>query len=171
MLITLIAAVARNGTIGKNNDLPWRLRDDMRFFVSTTRGHVVITGRKNFEAMGRPLPHRVNLVVSRNAHAHFEGCTTVTSVEEALVSARRAGETEAFIIGGGEIYARALPYAHRIYRTLVLADVAGDAFFPHVDFSEWERAELLRHEPDQDNEHPFVIERWDRHEAPMDLPA
>jgi len=169
MLVSLIAAVAQNGVIGRNNQLPWKLRDDMRFFVSTTQGHTVITGRKNFEAMGRALPRRTNIVISRDRAAVFAGSSTCTDIQGALRLAHDAGETEAFVIGGGEIYALALPYAHRIYRTLVERDVLGDVYFPAVDFSQFRRTELSRHAADEENEHPYVIERWDRHEAPQDF--
>ena len=171
MLVSLIAAVAQNGVIGRNNQLPWKLRDDMRFFVSTTQGHTVITGRKNFDAMGRALPRRTNIVISRDPKAQFPGCIATTDVRSALRLAAETGETEAFVIGGGEIYTLALPYAQRIYRTLVQSDVTGDVYFPTVDFSGWKRTELSSHVQDDNNEHGYVIERWDRHEAPQDFRA
>ncbi len=171
MRVSLIAAVAQNGVIGRNNQLPWKLRDDMRFFVSTTQGHTVITGRKNFEAMGRALPRRTNIVISRDPGKTFTGCLATTDIKSALSMAAKAGEEEAFVIGGGEIYALALPYAQRIYRTLVERDVAGDVYFPAVDFSQWTRTELSWHAQDDNNEHPYVIERWDRDEAPQDFRA
>src|SRR4051812_37670385 len=119
MLISLIAAVANNGVIGRNNALPWRIRDDMRFFMHKTLGHHVITGRKNYEAMGHPLPRRQNIVVTRDP-AFLAECPVVTSVPAALELARAAGEGEAFIIGGAQIYAVALPLADVFYRTRVL---------------------------------------------------
>lgn len=171
MRVSLIAAVAQNGVIGRNNQLPWRLRDDMRFFVSTTQGHTVITGRKNFEAMGRALPRRTNIVLSRDPCATFAGCIATADIKSALRIAAAAGEEEAFVIGGGEIYALALPYATRIYRTLLQSHVPGDVFFPVVDFSGWERTELSHHAQDENNEYSYVIERWDRHEPLQDFQA
>ena len=162
MKVLLIAAVASNGVIGKDNDLPWKIRDDMKFFRQTTRGHAVITGRKNFEAMGGPLPKRDNYVVTRQAGYQAAGATVCPSVEEALRAARASGESEAFIIGGAQIYALALPYAHTYYRTRVLAEVTGDTLFPSIDEGEWELSVLERRSANAENEHAFVIERLDR---------
>lgn len=168
MKVSLIAAVADNGTIGRDNDLPWKIRDDMRFFVQTTRGHVVIMGRLNFEAMGRPLPGRRNIVVTRDAGYVREGCETSNSIEEALLLAEAGGEEEAFVIGGAQIYQLALPFAHRFYRTRVLAEVPGDVIFPEVAQEEWRVVELLRGEASPDNEHAFVVELWERRALPQD---
>lgn len=165
MRVSLIAAVAENGVIGRSNDLPWTIKDDMRFFVQKTKGHAVITGRKNFDAMGGPLGNRENYVVSRRA-GPFPGAHGASSVEEALVGAEKAGETEAMVVGGAEIFALALPYAHTFYRTRVLADVPGDTFFPPYDESEWTVTELSRGEVSERNEHAFVIEELTRRVAP-----
>ena len=161
MKISLIAAVARNGVIGRNNDLPWRIRDDSRFFMQKTTGHHVITGRKNYEAMGKSLPRRPNIVISR--HPNFSAdCPVVTSLDAALELARAAGESEAFVIGGAQIYALALPIADVFYRTRVLADVPGDVFFPSFDESEWDVRVDSQHVADERNEFPFVIETLTR---------
>jgi dihydrofolate reductase len=171
MLVSLIAAVANNGVIGRHNALPWRIRDDMRFFMHKTLGHHVITGRKNYEAMGHPLPRRPNIVVSRHADYAAE-CPVVTSVPEALELARAAGESEAFVIGGAQIYALALPLADVFYRTRVLADVAGEIVFPLFDEGEWQVHRDSEHAADAHNEYPFVIETLRRvsgHEA-VELP-
>lgn len=162
MKVSLIAAVAENGVIGRDNDLPWRIRDDMLFFVKTTRGHAVIMGRLNFEAMGRPLPGRRNIVVTRDTSYVAEGCETVTAIEEALERAEEGGEDEAFVIGGAQIYRLALPYAHRFYRTRVLAEVRGDVVFPEFSPDDWQVEELFRGEVSLDNEHPFVVELLQR---------
>jgi dihydrofolate reductase len=157
MQISLIAAVAANGVIGRNNSLPWRLRDDMRFFQEKTLGHHVIMGRKQYASMGRALPRRHNLVISRNPNFGAE-CPVLTSLEQALEQARSAGESEAFIIGGAEIYALALPLADTFYRTRVLADVSGDVFFPRFDEAEWSVASEREQAADERNEYAFVIE-------------
>jgi dihydrofolate reductase len=167
MKVSLIAAVARNGVIGRDNDLPWRIRDDTRFFMHKTLGHYVITGRKNYEAMGRPLPRRPNIVISRNRDFAAE-CPVVPTLEAALALAREAGETEAFVIGGAQIYAEALPLADVFYRTRVLADVPGDVSFPAFDESEWDIRVESEHAADERNEHPFVIETLTRR---RDAPA
>lgn len=161
MKISLIAAVARNGVIGRNNELPWRIRDDSRFFMLKTLGHHVITGRKNYQAMGRPLPRRPNIVISRDPGFVAE-CPVVGSLDQALSLARAAGETEAFVIGGAQIYAEALPIADCFYRTRVLADVPGDVFFPAFDEGEWDVRIESEHAADARNEHPFVIETLTR---------
>lgn len=161
MQISLIAAVANNGVIGRDNQLPWRIRDDMRFFIQKTLGHHVITGRKNFEAMGKPLPRRPNIVVSRNP-AFVAPCPVVPSLGAALELARAAGESEAFIIGGAQLYAEALPIADVFYRTRVLADVPGDVLFPAFDEGEWTIEVDRLHPADEHNEHPFVIETLTR---------
>jgi dihydrofolate reductase len=158
MKVSLICAVAENGVIGSEGDLPWRIRDDMRFFVRTTKGRTVIMGRLNYDSMGQPLKNRTNIVVSRDPGLVIEGCTTVTSVEAALTRAEDTGEDEAFIIGGAQIYALGAPYAHKFYRTRVLADVPGDVFFPKISFSDWDCEVVEKKNADKDNEHPYVIE-------------
>lgn len=165
MQVSLIAAVARNGVIGRDNALPWRIRDDMRFFIEKTLGHHVIMGRRNYEAMGKPLPRRPNIVISRDP-AFVAECPVVRTLEEALELARAAGETEAFIIGGAQIYALALPIAHVFYRTRVLADVPGDVVFPAFDESEWEIRTDREQPADERNEHAFVIETLTRKMPP-----
>jgi len=161
MKISLIFAVAANGVIGRGNSLPWRLRDDLRFFVQKTQGHHVIMGRKQYESVGHSLPRRPNLVISRNP-AFQADCPVLPSLARAIELARAAGESEAFIIGGGEIYALALPLADTLYRTRVLADVPGDVFLPRFEESEWRVRQLAEQAADERNEHPFVIEELTR---------
>lgn len=169
MKVSLIAAVADNGVIGRDNDLPWKIKDDMRFFVEKTRGHVVIMGRRNFDSMGRPLPKRTNIVVSRNPALTLEGCLSTTSVEAALRLAEESGETEAYVIGGAGIYALALPYADCFYRTRVLASVPGDVFFPSFDEGEWDVTLLSSQQKSEENEHAFVIEELRRRKGLRDF--
>jgi dihydrofolate reductase len=157
MKLSLIAAIAANGVIGRDNALPWRLRDDLRFFVQKTQGHHVIMGRKQYESIGHSLPRRPNLVISRNPDFSAD-CPVVGSLERALELARSAGESEAFIIGGAEIYALALPLADTFYRTRVLAQVPGDVFFPSFDPNAWDVQLESEHAADERNEFAFVIE-------------
>jgi len=171
MKVSLIAAVAANRVIGRGNDLPWTIRDDMKFFRESTRGHVVITGRKNFDAMGGALPKRPNIVVTRNTGLQAEGARVCSNVEQALAIAESLGESEAFVIGGAQIYALALPYAHTFYRTRVLADVPGDTLFPVFDESEWDIEELRAQGADERNEYAFVIETLHRRSPPKAVPA
>lgn len=170
MRVSMIAAVANNRTIGRDNDLPWTIRDDMRFFRQMTRGHSVITGRKNYEAMRGALPKRNNYVVTRRRDYQPPDAMACSSVEEALCLADATGETEAFVIGGAEIYQLAFPYAHTYYRTRVLADVPGDTFFPEFDEREWLVTHLESGEKNEHNEHAFVVERLDRRVPPKALP-
>jgi len=157
MKISLIAAVAANGVIGRDNGLPWRLRDDLRFFAQKTLGHHVIMGRKQYLSVGHALPRRPNIVLSRNPNFRAD-CPVAGSLEQALGLARSAGESEAFIIGGAEIYALALPLADTFYRTRVLAEVPGDVFFPPIDPCAWDVQIESEHAADERNELAFVIE-------------
>lgn len=168
MRISIIVAVANNGVIGRDNDLVWRLRDDMKFFSETTRGHVVITGRKNYESIPekfRPLPHRTNIVVTRNADYAAPGAEVVHSLQAALDAAAAAGAADAFIIGGGEIYRQALERGDvgRVLLTHVDAAPDGDTFF---DLSAvavgWDRSSHGRFESDDRNEHAFEIVEYTR---------
>jgi dihydrofolate reductase len=170
MKVSLIAAVARNGVIGRHNQLPWRIRDDTRYFMQKTVGHHVITGRKNYEAMGKSLPRRPNIVVTRNP-SFVADCPVVTSLGDALALARAAGESEAFVIGGAQLYAEALPIADIFYRTRVLADVPGDVIFPPFDEGEWDVHVDSEHAADDRNEHAFVIETLTRRGSPGARPA
>ena len=139
-MITLIAALARNGVIGKDNALPWHLPEDLKHFKQLTTGHAVIMGRKTWESLPprfRPLPGRLNIVVTRSAEYAAPGATVVHSLEEAEKVG--AGETarKLFVIGGAELYAHALPLAQRLELTEIDADVEGDAYFPAFDRTEW----------------------------------
>lgn len=134
--VSLIAAVAANGVIGDNNALPWRLPEDLRRFKALTLGHPVIMGRKTFESIGRPLPGRRNIVISRNREYAAAGCEVAASLEAALEACRN-GSDEVFIIGGAQIYAEALPLAQRLYLTEISRDFEGDARFPAFDRNRW----------------------------------
>jgi dihydrofolate reductase len=166
MRISMIAAVAQNGVIGRDNDLVWRLRDDMQFFSETTRGHHVLMGRRNFESIPerfRPLADRPNGIISRNAGYTAPGAEVFTDLHSALDWARQAGETECFIIGGAQIYTLALALAlpSRMYLTHVHATPEGDAFFPDFPAERWTRTVLHQQPRDARNEHPFDIYQYD----------
>ncbi len=141
--LSLIAAVAENGCIGVDNKLPWYLPDDLKYFKAVTSGKPVIMGRSTFDSLGRPLPNRTNIVITRNAsYIAPEGVRIVHSLEEAvtvaLAVAHIAGDEEIVVIGGAQIYAQALPQADRLYLTEVAKSVSGDAFFPDWDKSAWQ---------------------------------
>ena len=143
MRTALIVAMARNRVIGRNNALPWYLPGDLRYFKQATMGKPIIMGRKTWDSIGRPLPGRLNVVISRNADWPApEGVRTALSLEAALVQAEAQAELEGgdevMIIGGGQIYAEALPQVDRMYITQVHAEVDGDAYFPEVNWDEWE---------------------------------
>ncbi|WP_299939614.1 dihydrofolate reductase [uncultured Microbulbifer sp.] len=163
--VALIAAVARNGAIGKDNGLPWRLSGDLRFFKQITMGKPVVMGRKTFESIGRPLPGRNNIVITRNASWQANGVEVVASLQAGLSRARKwalkAGAAEVMVIGGAQIYRLALPLAARLYITEVDAEVDADAFFPKLDDS-W--VEIVREcYPASDrNEYNYALVQYDR---------
>lgn len=137
--------MARNRTIGRNNALPWHLPEDLKFFKRVTMGKPIIMGRKTWESIGRPLPGRCNIVISRNKNFQADGIETVNSLQQAISLAeqisQRDGVDEVCVIGGAEIYAQALPLADRLYLTQVHADVEGDTFFPEFDLNQWQEVE------------------------------
>ena len=158
MQISLIAAIARNGVIGKDRALPWHYPEDLKFFRQTTQDKVVIMGRKTFLSLNnKPLPKRLNIVLTRDLTYDAPGCTVAHSVEDAIKIARAAkGEDqELMIIGGADIYALFLPYADRLYLTILNEDFEGDVFFPAITWDEWE---LLK----QNQYADFVIKIFDK---------
>lgn len=173
MRVSLIAAVSANGVIGRGNELPWRLRADLKSFKAKTLGHHVIVGRKTFECFGgKPLPGRPHVIVSRDPGYTVEGCTVVSSVDAALAVAHAAGEQEAMVIGGAQIYTLALPHAQTFYRTRVLADVEGDVYFPRLDESLWSVVHSEVHQlVDEHNQYPFVLETLAREGSRESLPT
>lgn len=158
MVISLIAAVAENMVIGKNNDLPWNLPDDMKYFMQTTKGHYVIMGRKNFESIPekfRPLPNRTNIVVTRQKNFQAPGCEVVHTIEDGIRIAKEHQQQEAFIIGGAEIYRQAMKYTERMYLTEIKAVIEGDTFFPVFDKKEWKEVSRVHHGTDERHRHAF----------------
>jgi len=153
-MITLIAAMAENRVIGRDNALPWRLPADMRYFVAQTRGKPVIMGRRNHESIGRPLPKRHNIVLTRDTGYQAPGCTVVHGVEAALAAAGAAAEV--MVIGGEAIYRAFLPRADRILLTVVRAEIPGDVCFPPFDGREW-RLVAEAHNP-ADTENPYAMD-------------
>lgn len=158
MAIILIVAVAENGIIGAGGKIPWHISDDLKRFKRLTMGHPIIMGRKTWESIGRPLPGRENIVVTRDPKYHADGATVVHSVRDALKLAHSRGHEDAFVIGGGEIYKEALPLADRIELTRVLASFAGDASFPRLG-SEWREVAL---EPHPEGTPPYAFVTLER---------
>ncbi len=154
MRLSIIAAVAANGIIGVDNDMPWRLSADLRHFKSLTLGHHMVTGRKNFDSMG-VLPGRTTIVLTRGQAELPEGVLRAGSFAEALEIAEEAGEDELFFVGGGEIYLLALELADRMYMTRVHADVEGDTRFPDFSSENWRQMERTDFEADGKNPYAF----------------
>jgi len=160
MIVSLIAAVAENLVIGKDNDLIWNLPDDMKHFKDTTSGHYIVMGRKNFDSMRRALPNRTNIVITRQKDYEAPGAVVTHSLKEALDYAEANGQEETFVIGGGEIYAQALSLADKLYITSVHASFDGDTYFPEVDYSQWEELESRIYQQDERNKYPFTIQTF-----------
>ena len=161
--LAMIWAMSDNRVIGRDNDLPWRLSADLRHFKAMTLGKPVIMGRRTFESIGRPLPGRTNIVITRRADYQPEGVTVVNDVEKALAEGRRAalqeGADEVMVVGGAEIYALLLDQAQRLYITEIHREYQGDAFFPGFDLKRWVETSRDFHEagPEDQPAHSFVV--------------
>lgn len=162
MRISIIVAASENNVIGINNMLPWRLPTDLKYFKSTTLGKPIVMGRKTFESLGKPLPGRPNIVITRQNDFQPEGAYVVRSVEEGIEKAQSFGGDELFITGGSQIFEQAWPLVERIYLTRVYAVVHGDAFFPQLDGAEFELVTDERHEADEKNQYSFSFQVWER---------
>jgi dihydrofolate reductase len=165
MIISAIAALSKNRVIGKNNDLPWRLPDDMKFFMETTKGHHVIMGRKNYDSLHekfKPLPNRTNIVITRQENFKAPGCIVLHDVEEGLELAENNSEKECFIIGGAEIYRLALPFTTRLYLTEIHAEIEGDTYFPDISRDAWVETRRQHHAVDARHQFAFDFVKYDR---------
>lgn len=154
MIISIIVAVAENNVIGYDNKLIWHLPADLKFFKSITTGHHIIMGRKTYESIGKPLPNRTTVIVTRNAAFKADGCLVVGSLEEAI-SRIPAAEKEVFIVGGAEIYKQSIGLAQRIYFTKVHHQFEGDTFFPELNMGTWRLINSEMHQPDEKNKYPY----------------
>lgn len=163
--LAMIVATARNGAIGRENTLPWRISGDLQFFKRTTLGKPVVMGRKTFESIGRPLPGRENIVITRNPDWCADGVSVVPSLAEALqladTVARRDAAGEVMVIGGAQIYRQALPLAARLYVTEVDAEVEGDAFFPEIG-SDWKIVSRDCYPASERDEYNYCLVQYDR---------
>lgn len=162
MIISAIVACAKKGVIGKDNEIPWYLPADFAYFKRTTMNHHIIMGRNCFESIGRPLPKRTNIVITRNPFYIASGCLMVNSIGEALKIAKKNGETEAFIIGGGEIYNQSVDLWDKLYLTEVDLDTEGDVFFPEMDLSKWRLVSEERHQKNEKNEFDYIFKIFER---------
>lgn len=163
MRVSIIAALSTNNVIGRDNDLPWRQSTDLKRLKALTMGHHMIMGRKTYDSVGRPLPGRTTIVVTRRDDYRPEGVTVVHSVEEALRLAAQAGDEEPFIAGGAEIFVQAMSRVDRMYLTRIHADIEGDTFFPEFDdVSEWRLTDAEHFDADEKNQYPFSFLTYDR---------
>lgn len=165
MIVSAIAALSENRVIGKKNDLPWKLPDDMKFFMNTTKGHHVIMGRKNYDSLKgkfKPLPDRTNIVITRQGELDAPGCVVLHDIAEGLRLANKNGERECFIIGGAEIYQLAMPHTNRLYLTEIKAQIDGDTFFPEINQSEWKEISRQQHPADDKHAYAFDFVVYDK---------
>ncbi len=158
-MLNIIVAIGKDGVIGDKNELLWHITEDMQYFRKTTQGHPIIMGRKTYDSIGRPLPKRHNIVITRQEIA-IEGCSVVHSIEEALGLIE--AHEEAFIIGGAEIYKLALPLADKLYITHVGGDYEGDTHFPEWSNTEWKLLSSQKFERGEEFENPFSFEVYSR---------
>ena len=159
-MLSIIAAISENNVLGKENKLLWRLPADLKRLKSLTMGHHLIMGRKTFESLGKPLPGRPHIIITRQKNYSPEGVTVVNSLEKAIELVK--DDIQPFIFGGGEIYTLALPYVKKIYITKVHANFDGDTFFPHLKNEEWKLTDCQKFEPDEKNLFSYSYLEYDR---------
>lgn len=163
MQVSCIVATAHNRVIGRNNDIPWYLPADLKYFKKVTSGHHIIMGRKCYNSIGRPLPNRTNVVLTRDPYFISTGCVIAHHITEALEVAYDDGETEVFIIGGGQIYDLTQDLWDRLYLTQVDVDAPGDVLFPELDYlSDWRLVSEEAHSADGKNEYDYTFKVYDR---------
>ncbi len=156
MKISLIVAKAWNNVIGKDNQLPWRLSSDLQLFKTKTTGHPIIMGRKTYESLGKPLPNRISIVVTRNLQFKVpDGHYVVHALEDAIQLCISKKFDQVFIIGGAEIYRQAIPYCDELLITEVQAHPEGDAFFPDIDQDQWAKVSEVHFQKDENNDYSF----------------
>ncbi len=155
MIISIIVAIGNNRIIGNKNALPWNLPADMDHFRQMTKDKPVIMGQKTFESIGKPLPERINIVLTRDKSFNPSGCTVVFSIEEALKAVEKFNEV--MIIGGASVYGQFLPLANKMYLTLVEGDFEGDTFFPEFEWSDWKETERKENLPDKNNPYKYTF--------------
>ncbi len=159
-MISLIVAASTNNAIGKNNQLLWHLPKDLKFFKNSTWAMVVIMGRKTFESVNKPLPGRLNIVVTSNPQWTYDTVKVAASLPEAIALAEAENFKEIFVIGGGEIYKQAMPLADKIYMTRVHAEIDADTFFPAIDEAQWKLTDKEDFEKDEKHAYDFSFETW-----------
>nr|AIA17213.1 Dihydrofolate reductase [uncultured bacterium] len=162
MIISLVAAASENNVIGKNNWMPWDLPAELAHFRAYTRGKTVIMGRKTYDSVGRPMPNRHNIVITQQ-NLTIPGVDVVHSIEDALELAKKDGLEEICVIGGGSVYKAALPYANRIHLSRIHTTIeGGEAFFPDIDWSQWQEVSRAEHPADAENAIPYTMLVYER---------
>ena len=164
MIISLIVAMSHNRVIGSKGEIPWKLPADMKRFRLLTMGKPIIMGRKTFESIGRMLPGRLNIVMTRDESFVAEGCRIVLSRDEAIIAADNAAEV--MIIGGEGIYREFFPIADRLYLTMIDVEIEGDAFFPEINMAEWEERISEQHDPDEKNTYGYRFVTFEKKWSP-----
>jgi len=159
MTISVIVAFSKGNIIGKNNKMPWKLSGDLKRFKAITTGHTVVMGRKTYESIGKPLPNRKNIVLTSIPESIID-CITADSLKDAI--AISGEEKELFIIGGETVYKQTLHFADKLYITEIHADLAGDAKFPEIDYSEWEEIYREEHKADEKNQYDYTFINYER---------
>lgn len=167
MIVSLLLAASENNVIGKNNQLPWHLPDDLKYFKNMTWGLPILMGRKTFDSIGKPLPGRKSIVITRDNNWHQDGVERVHSLVEAIQKGTDLGAKEIFVIGGAEIFNSALPIANRIYLTRIHHDFDGDVFFPEIDTQEWECVASRFCAADEKNAFDHTYQVWERKQEPV----
>ena len=162
MTISAIVAIAKNNVIGKDNGIPWYLPADLKYFKRTTLDHHIIMGRNCYESIGKPLPKRTNVVLTRNPFFIVSNCYVTHSIEEALELAKDNGEDEAFIIGGAQIYGQSMDLWDKLYLTEVDLEVEGDVILPEINFDEWDLISEEAHQADDKNEYDYTFKVFQR---------
>lgn len=160
-MITIIAAIGKNNELGKDNQLLWNLPKDLKHFKNITSGHPIIMGRKTYESIGKPLPNRTNIVVSRKENWFEEGILIVPSLKEAIKHAKKIDE-DIFIIGGGNIYEQTIHLADRMEITQVNFETEADAFFPKIDEKIWRKINEIYHSKDENHDYDFCFQTWEK---------
>ncbi|SFI01254.1 MULTISPECIES: dihydrofolate reductase [unclassified Bacillus (in: firmicutes)] len=160
-MISLLVAMDKNRLIGKDNQLPWHLPADLAYFKKVTMGHPIIMGRKTFESIGRPLPGRTNIILTRNQNYEMEGCKVIHSIDDVKKMDEQMNE-ELFVIGGAEIFKEVLPFANRLYITQIEEVFEGDTFFPEINYNEWEEVSATQGVTDEKNPYTYAYHVYDR---------
>jgi len=157
MIVSIIVAVGEKGEMGLHNQLPWYLPADMKYFKTTTAGHHVVMGRKTYESLGKPLPNRVNVVITRNPDFKADA-RIVTNIQSAIDIAEEGNEKECFILGGADIFKQSIPLCDKMYITRIHQTFEADTFFPAINVSDWKLESSEAHEPDEKNKYSYTFE-------------